>query len=234
MMCVDGTVAERMGFGVACKCVQVQIGTGTGVVGSLFEEKGFGFIVQHNSELDDLFFHFTEYPRGMPIQMGDEVQFECVRNGGKFKAQNIHILKKSNNGSKMIYSTRPRGGRGGAMNSHHSQHHNHRIAGHSAHPQQQMTIPPPTMGRGGRGRGFFHGNRGRRGGIANNGRPIAGMANMEKATNGGTTINGSHGIDVDRPKLGCFKLVKKDVTDRPMYIPVFPIKNVWRERKQFV
>ncbi len=36
------------------------------------------------------------------------------------------------------------------------------------------------------------------------------------------------------PKMGCFKMVRKDVTGRPMYIPVFPIGGVWKTGKQFI
>ena len=36
------------------------------------------------------------------------------------------------------------------------------------------------------------------------------------------------------PKLGCFKLVKKDVTGVPLFVPVLPIGGVWRNRKQLL
>ena len=75
---------------------RVELGPGTGIIGSLFDDKGYGFIINHNEELDDVFFHFSEYPDPVNIQSGTEVAFECVQNekSGKFKAQKIRIIKK--------------------------------------------------------------------------------------------------------------------------------------------
>lgn len=172
---------------VLCRC-QVQLGVGTGVVGSLFDEKGFGFIVHHNQELDDVFFHFSEYPASQTITSGDEVAFECVQNGssGKFKAQKIRILKKAkdNKAPSASYTVNKR---------NMSMMHKHR---NSSPPHS----PPHRRSGNGIGNGKGNGNEG----------------------------------DSSRPKLGCFKLVKKDVTDKPMYIPVFPLKALWKSRKQFV
>eukprot|EP00484_Ammonia_sp_Unknown_P014962 CAMPEP_0197079954 /NCGR_PEP_ID=MMETSP1384-20130603/213888_1 /TAXON_ID=29189 /ORGANISM="Ammonia sp." /LENGTH=199 /DNA_ID=CAMNT_0042518835 /DNA_START=27 /DNA_END=626 /DNA_ORIENTATION=+ len=192
---------------------RVELGYGTGVIGSLFDEKGYGFIINHNEEYDDVFFHFSEYPEQKKIESGTEVSFETVVNDktGKYKAQNIRILKKSKSsnvptasydGQKTVHRKGHSSSRG--SHSHHGHHHHHSHNNHSSEPHAL----PATA---------------------------ASAASTNASANiAGTAIASAVTTDADRPKLGCFKLVKKDVTDRPMYVPVFPLKGIWKTRKQFV
>eukprot|EP01084_Bolivina_argentea_P142997 251186_1 len=147
---------------------RVELGTGTGIIGQLYPEKRYGFIIQYNKELEDLFFHFSEYPISTNIHSGTEVSYKCVQNkkNGKYKATKIRILKLSSN------------------NNHRQQR---QINNHQTQIKTKSNSP-----------------------------------------------NIQNEMYVDRPKLGCFKLVKKDVTERPMFIPVLPLNGLWKTRKQFV
>ena len=173
------------------KTGRVELGPGTGIIGDVYRTKGYGFIVHHNEELDDVFFHFSEYPDPVNIQSGAEVAFECVQNGksGKFKAQKIRIIKKHTNGmngrhggSRIINNKNINKNRNNIMNQHQTK----------MNQAQTQSI------------------------ITNNHNSIIGQEYPDAA------------------KLGCFKLVKKDVTDRPMYVPVLPINKGWKSGQRFV
>eukprot|EP01084_Bolivina_argentea_P142998 251187_1 len=155
---------------------RVELGAGTGIIGQLYPEKGYGFIIQHSKELDDLFFHFSEYPIPTNITSGTQVSYDCVQNkgSGKYKAKKIRILKNNNNINSLSASYNQR---------QHPSNMNNQIKKKSNSP------------------------------------------------NNGIQQNQIH---TDRPRLGCFKLVKKDVTERPMFIPVLPLNGLWKTRKQFV
>ena len=173
------------------KTGRVELGPGTGIIGDVYRTKGYGFIIHHNEELDDVFFHFSEYPDPVNIQSGTEVGFECVQNGksGKFKAQKIQIIKKHMNGiSGRHHDNRIINGK-----------NNHSNRNNMINPHQPKVNQAPTQSI-----------------ITNNHNKIIGQEYPDAA------------------KLGCFKLVKKDVTDRPMYVPVFPINKLWKSGKRFV
>ena len=53
-----------------------QLGHGKGVVSALKEEKRFGWIRREGSH-PDLFFHFTEIPKGEKIVVGTKLSFKC-------------------------------------------------------------------------------------------------------------------------------------------------------------
>merc|ERR1712013_925037 len=166
-------------------------GPGSGVVGSLFKQKAFGFILNHKPELDDVFFHFNDYPPQTLIQTGDEVSFECVQNtaNGKFKAQRIRILKKA----------------GGA---HGGQWNNGPANSHPIKRERSQSRSPRKAHK------------------------RAKTSHKKSSPDSASSRSNSKSSDGDIPTLGFFKLVKKDVTDIPMYVPVFPIGGAWRSKKQ--
>ena len=184
------------------KSRRVELGPGKGKIGSLFDDKGYGFIVNNNPDLDDLFFHFSEYPIPSNIESGTEVSFVCVQNDktGKYKAQNIKILRKA------TILNAPSASYDGHRMQYTKTSHNRVM--HQAHNMQYNKTNHLNVSQNINTNQF---------GISQAIQPSQPME-----------------LEKDRPKLGCFKLVKKDVTDRPMYVPVYPLKGSWKHKKQFL
>eukprot|EP00485_Elphidium_margaritaceum_P012320 CAMPEP_0202693680 /NCGR_PEP_ID=MMETSP1385-20130828/7723_1 /ASSEMBLY_ACC=CAM_ASM_000861 /TAXON_ID=933848 /ORGANISM="Elphidium margaritaceum" /LENGTH=191 /DNA_ID=CAMNT_0049349389 /DNA_START=24 /DNA_END=596 /DNA_ORIENTATION=+ len=183
-------------------CRRVELGPGTGVIGSLFDDKGFGFIINDNQDLDDVFFHYSEYPAHREIHVGAQVSFSCEKNTktNKFKAVQIKIIKDVDGAS--IGAKSKDGHRRGRMPypAHHTPaHHTPAHHANAMHVSQTHTVPSHPHN------------------------PVNVSATASAASPDKHVANTA----ADAPKLGCFKLVKKDVTQRPMYVPVFPLCELW-------
>ena len=128
--------------------------------------------------------------------------FECVQNTatGKYKACNIRILNnvKDANGTSASYTYKAGGRRGKNGNNHNNRNKIGNNQYHSNHINTPMRFNNKNNAMNSNSNSNYRGN--------------------SPSLNHSNSTNES---DTDRPKLGCFKLVKKDVTDRPMYIPVF-------------